>query len=276
MKKLLFIYCLICSTVALAQDTLSGDSLVKDTVNAAAPQKINTALIADATKADADSAYAHNDFASAIQLYESLLKEKGESADVYYNLGNSYYKMDDLAKAILNYERALLLNPGDNDIRFNLEMARSKTVDKVNPPSEMFFVSWYKSLANLMGADGWAKCGVGSFVLLLIALALYIFGKQLVLKKAGFIASVVFLLVVVFANIFAARQKDALVDRKNAIIIAPSVTVKSTPNESGTDLFILHEGRKVGITDNSMKEWKEIRLEDGNVGWVPRHVIEII
>ena len=127
-----------------------------------------------------------------------------------------------------------------------------------------------------MGADGWAKCGVGSFVLLLIALALYIFGKQLVLKKAGFIASVVFLLVVVFANIFAARQKDALVDRKNAIIIAPSVTVKSTPNESGTDLFILHEGRKVGITDNSMKEWKEIRLEDGNVGWVPRHVIEII
>lgn len=276
MKKIVFIYCLISSLVAFGQDTLSPDSLSKDTLNTPSHGKISTALIANATKADADSAYARNDFASAVQLYESLLKEKGESADVYYNLGNSYYKMDELAKAILNYERALLLNPGDSDIRFNLEMAGSKTVDKINPPGEMFFVTWYYSLVNLMGADGWAKWGIVSFILFLVALALYIFGKQIALKKAGFVASVVFLLLVVFSNIFAARQKDALVDRKSAIIIVPSVTVKSTPNESGTDLFILHEGRKVGITDNSMKEWKEIRLEDGNVGWVPRNVIEII
>ena len=277
MKKIvLLMICLIGSVFFYAQDSLSTDSTMTDTLNTNASKKINTALIANATKADADSAYAHNDFASAIQLYKSLLKEKGESADIYYNLGNSYFKVDNLAEAILSYERALLLSPGDSDIRFNLEMARSKTVDKVNPVSEMFFITWYKSLVNCMGADAWAKWGIGSFILLLVALISYIFGKHLIIKKTGFICSIIFFLLFVFSNLFAAEQKDELINRKSAIIIAPSVTVKSTPNESGTDLFILHEGRKVGVTDNSMKEWKEIKLEDGNVGWVPNNAIEII
>lgn len=102
------------------------------------------------TKAEADSAYINNDFTNAAELYESILKNKGESADIYYNLGNSYYKMNNIAKAVLNYERALLLNPGNNDIRFNLELARSKTVDKVTLPSEMFFITWIQSLINSM------------------------------------------------------------------------------------------------------------------------------
>ena len=108
------------------------------------------------TKAEADSAYINNDFTNAAELYESILKNKGESADIYYNLGNSYYKMNNIAKAVLNYERALLLNPGNNDIRFNLELARSKTVDKVTLPSEMFFITWIQSLINSMSEKGWA------------------------------------------------------------------------------------------------------------------------
>ena len=102
------------------------------------------------TKILADSAYVNNDFAKAAELYESILNNEGESADIYYNLGNSYYKMDNIAKAILNYERALLLNPADNDIQFNLELAQSKTIDKVVPMSEFFFVTWTKSLTNIM------------------------------------------------------------------------------------------------------------------------------
>lgn len=266
----------ICSVALIAQDTLVADSIGTDTLNTVPSSKISTTTITNATKIDADSAYTHNDYVSAIQLYESLLKKNGESADVYYNLANCYYKIDDLAKAILNYERALILEPGDSDIRFNLEMARSKTVDKVNPVSEMFFVTWTKSLINCMGADMWATYGVISFIFLLASLLTYIFSKQIILKKAGFIASIIFFFLVVIINIFAAQQKEAFENRKNAIVTVPSVTVKSTPNESGTDLFILHEGRKVGITDNSMKEWKEIKLEDGNVGWVPANVIEMI
>ena len=101
------------------------------------------------TKAQADSAYVNNDFAGAVEMYEAILADEGQSSDIYYNLGNSYYKMDNIAKAILNYERALLLNPGDGDIRFNLELAHSKAVDKVVPMSEMFFVTWTKSFGNM-------------------------------------------------------------------------------------------------------------------------------
>ena len=228
------------------------------------------------TKAQADSAYINNDFASAIHLYENILANQGESADIYYNLGNSYYKMDNIAKAIVNYEKALVLNPGNGDIRFNLELAQSKTVDKVTPMSEVFLITWFKSLTNTMSEKGWAKMGIVTFILMLLCLTLYFFGKKIALKKIGFIAALCLLLVCILSNVFASSQKSKAQSHSTAIIMAPSVTVKSTPNEGGTDLFILHEGRKVNIKDNTMREWKEIQLEDGNAGWVPASVIEII
>lgn len=227
------------------------------------------------TKAEGDSAYMRNDYAAAIQIYENLLKQ-GEAAEVYYNLGNSYYKADDIARAILNYERALLLAPGNADIRANLEIARSKTIDKVLPVPEIFFVSWSKSLINMLGVDAWAKLGITFFVLLLVSCSLFFFSKQVAGKKVGFIAGVIFLVLVILSNVFAAQQKNGLQNRNKAIVLAPSVTVRSTPSESGTSLFILHEGCKVEIKDNSMREWKEIRLEDGKVGWVSASTIESI
>ena len=118
--------------------------------------------------------------------------------------------------------------------------------------------------------------GITTFILMLLCLALYFFGKKIALKKIGFIATLCLLLVCILSNVFASSQKNEAQSHSTAIIMAPSVTVKSTPNEGGTDLFILHEGHKVNIKDNTMREWKEIQLEDGNVGWVPTSVIEII
>lgn len=228
------------------------------------------------SKEQADSAYTNNDFAKAIELYENILANEGESADIYYNLGNSYYKMDNIAKAILNYERALLLNPGNGDIRFNLELAQSKTVDKVIPMSEVFFITWIHSLTNTMSEKGWGTIGIITFIFMLATLSLYFFGKKIILKKIGFVSAIVCLLICIIANLFASTQKEKVLNHNQAIIMAPSITVKSTPNEGGTELFILHEGRKVIIKDASMKEWKEIELEDGNAGWVPASAIEII
>lgn len=277
MKKIYFILIFLVGflTVNAQNDSIESDSVqAMDEARQSDMQMPQT--VGYATKADADSAYIRNDFAAAVELYESILKNDGEAADIYYNLGNSYYKMDNIAKAVLNYERALLLNPGDGDIRFNLELARSKTVDKVTPSSEMFFVTWTQSLVNTMNEQEWARTGIIAFILTILTLSLFIFGKRIILKKVGFIAAICFFLITILANVFASEQKAELISHDNAIIMAPSVTVKSTPNESGTDLFILHEGRKVMIKDNTMKEWKEIRLEDGNVGWVPTSVIEII
>lgn len=277
MKKILFfVFGVWISIVSFGQGQAVKDSLqaiVGDSIGNSL-QQISSSL-EDATKAEGDSAYMKNDYASAIQIYEALLN-RGEAADIYYNLGNSYYKAGDIAKAILNYERALLLQPGNGDIRANLEIARSKTVDKVEPVPEIFFVSWTKSLINSMSVDSWAVCGVVCFILLIVSLYLFIFSKQIVLKKAGFISGIVFLAVTILANVFANQQKDELTNRNSAIVINPSVTVRSTPSESGTSLFILHEGHKVGVKDGSMKDWKEIRLEDGKVGWVPVSAIEII
>ena len=241
-----------------------------------AQEEIVTTNSLEITKTQADSAYINNDFASAIEMYEQILKDNGESSDIYYNLGNSYYKIDHIAKAILNYEKALLLNPGDGDIRFNLEMAQSKTNDKVVPISEMYFVTWIKSFTNTLSEKGWSKIGIISFIIMLVAITLYLFSKRIVWKKVGFIAALFMLFICVLANVFASTQKTEIQKHESAIIMAPSVTVKSTPNEGGTDLFIIHEGRKVTIKDNTMKDWKEIQLEDGNAGWVPTSVIEVI
>ena len=227
------------------------------------------------TKAEADSSYVRGQYQQAIAKYEALLKQ-GASADLYYNLGNAYYRTENIPEAVLNYERALLLSPGDRDIRFNLQIARSKTFDKIVPESEMFFVTWYRSLVSTMSVDGWARTALVALALTIILLLVYLFSERIWLRKAGFFGGVALLLLFMGANIFAWQQKKDLLNRKGAIIFAPSVTVKSTPAANGTDLFILHEGTKVVITDGSMKEWKEIRLADGKEGWIESKHIRVI
>ncbi len=271
MKKILFFtLSLLISVAGMGQDSLSTDSV---SVNDASLFRMEDA--GTGTKAEADSAYMKNDYTAAIQIYESLLS-KGESAEVYYNLGNSYYKTDNIAKAILNYERALLLEPGNSDIRANLEVARSKTIDKMEAAPEIFFVSWINDLINCMSERAWSIFAIVFFLLFIVTLYFFIFSKQVLIKKIGFFSSLACLILVVLANIFAAQQKSKLTQRNNAIVMNPSVVVHSTPSESGTNLFVLHEGSKVLIKDNSMKEWKEIQLEDGKVGWIPTEALEVI
>lgn len=276
MKKVLYIVCLLLIVFPVVygqNDGTSGDAAT-DSLSIGDHVGFTEQHI-DYKKADADSAYMREDYATAIQIYESLL-EQGESAIIYYNLGNSYYKSDNIGKAILNYERALLMRPGNGDIRANLEIARGKTVDKVDAIPEIFIVSWMKTLINTMSVNAWARWGVAFFFIFLAGLYFYIFSNRLSRKKAGFITGIVSLLFCLVSNIFAYHQKSALENRNTAIVTTPSITVRSTPSESGNNLFVLHEGAKVFIKDNTMREWKEIRLEDGKVGWVSARDIEVI
>lgn len=259
MKKITaYIFLSLFAVVAFAQDGVSG----------ATEQML--------TKSLADSFYMINDYKEAIYIYEQLLQKEGESADVYYNLGNSYYKSDEVAKAILNYERALLLSPADKDVEFNLAIAKSKTVDKVNEPYELFFISWIVAVVNLMGISAWSVMAVVFFLVLLSALLFFLFSKNVAVKKITFFVSLAALIVTIFANMAALHHHTYLTKREAAIIMIPSVTAKSTPDVSGTDLFVIHEGRKVQIVDDTMKGWKEIELEDGTKGWVPTGALEKI
>ena len=242
--------------------------------------RVHAATFADSTvvytKAMADSAYAEADYATAIHIYEQLVATHGESAAVYYNLGGAYYKMDEIARSILNYERALLLEPSNADVKFNLELARSKAVDKNALISELFLVRWYRSFAAIMSADAWSKVAILCFIILISCLVLFIFGKKSKTKKIFFTFALLSLLGCILTGVIASNQAAKLKHRESAIIMEPSVTVRSTPSANGTELFVLHEGKKVIIKDDSMKAWKEIEIEDGNIGWLPAEAIEKI
>lgn len=234
-----------------------------------------SAVNADSLKVVADSAYAKEDFDKAANTYLRIAK-MGESADICYNLGNCFYRLDDISRAILWYERASLLSPGDEDIRFNLDMARSKTIDRVIPRHEFFFVTWYRSMTNWMSADAWAHWSLIVFVLCLIALAIYIYAQPIWLRKTGFTLAVVFLLLTIMGNFCAWSQRSRLANRDGAIVMSPSAVVKSTPATSGSDLFVLHEGTYVSIRDNSLNDWAEVTLADGKQGWIEKKQIEVI
>ena len=227
------------------------------------------------TKANADQAYAKEQYQQAIADYESLLKQ-GSNADIYYNLGNAYYRVGNITRAIINYERAALLSPGDADIRFNLQIARSKTIDKITPESEMFFFDWYRQFVNLTSVDGWARTALISLAIAIICALVYLFSQRLVARKAGFYGAIALLFVFILSNLMAQQQKNRLLHRTGAVITAPAVQVKSTPAANGTDVFNLHEGTKVDIIDSSMKQWKEIRIADGKRGWVETSKLEVI
>ncbi|MBR1933787.1 MAG: BatD family protein [Prevotella sp.] len=227
------------------------------------------------TKADADSAYVQGNYQKAIALYDSLLQQ-GVSTELYYNLGNAYYRMDDITHAVLNYERALRLSPGDADVRFNLQMARSKTIDKIVPESEVFFVTWYRSLVNMASVDGWGYMALVSLALAVVLALIYLFSSPVWLRKVGFFGAFTLLVLFLLGNLFAYQQKNDQDHHKGAIVMGSAVNVKSTPAQNGTDLFILHEGTKVNIVDDTMREWKEVRVADGKQGWLPAKDIELI
>lgn len=228
-----------------------------------------------ATKTSADQEYKRGNYPQAIADYKSLLK-KTPSAEVYYNLGNAYFRSDSIPQAILAYERAALINPGNSYIRFNLQFARGKTIDKVAEPDEMFFISWFRSAANLATVDGWATMVLFSAALLGCCILLYFFSSRILVRKVGFGCAIAFAILFVLTNIFALYQKNALTNKEGAIIMAPAANLKKTPIRSGADEAVLHEGTRVDIADRSIKGWLGVKLADGREGWIEENTVEEI
>lgn len=231
---------------------------------------------AQSPKEEADKAYKAEKYAVAAQKYEALLQSNGESFDVRYNLGNSYFKMKEYGKSILNYERALLLDPNNADARFNLEFVNGKTTDKIVPKSEIFIVTWMRYITQLFNESEWAIVGISAFILFLIGIGCYLYVPLMWIRKVGFFGALLAVFVCVVANVCSSVQSRHITQRNHAIVMSKAATVKSTPDERGTDLFVLHEGTKVRLTDDSMKNWKEVELADGKKGWIPTNDIEKI
>lgn len=223
----------------------------------------------------AEQMYAEGKYADAADIYTKILAEGKESADLYFNLGNCYYKLGENTRAILNYERSLLLNPGDDMVRYNLKMAQQAIVDKIEVLPELFLVRWYKALVAYFSADQWGYISVGFFVLFLIMAALFFYSRSIGVKKTGFVIGVFAFLLTLATIFFAMRQDKRITRREYAIITTPSVTVKGAPDNSGTSLFLIHEGLKVRVV-GELGSWYNIRLADGNEGWVAKTDLEKI
>jgi tetratricopeptide (TPR) repeat protein len=236
---------------------------------------LHLAVASAQTKVQADEAYSQQEYEQAIDLYAQLV-ERGAGADVYYNMGNAYYRLDSMARAILCYERALRLRPGDDDVSFNLQLARSKTVDRLAPEREMFFVTWYRSLVNFFSVDAWTLISIVGLAAALVLLLCYFFADSERLRRVSFFSSLALVVLFVLSTLFAWQQKTSLASRSDAIVMVPSVVVRNIPSDSGTDQFTLHAGTKVTVTDASMADWMQVHLPDGRQGWVDARALEVI
>ncbi len=219
--------------------------------------------------------YTAGNYKNAVQVWTDLYNTGYRSARLDYNIGNAYFKLNEIPEAILFYERADLLNPADEDINYNLQIARTLTVDRFQEIPELFFVKWYDFVSLILSTNTWAVISLVSFVLCLVLLSVYIYTSKYRLKVLGFWFAVFFLILSGASLAFTLRNKSLVYDSHKAIITSPQVSGKSSPDSSGTDLFILHDGTKVSV-DDEVGGWLEITLSDGNKGWVPSNSLDII
>lgn len=233
------------------------------------------AFDANATFAKANEAYAQEMYAEAIELYEQIIAVKYESAELYFNLGNAYFKQGEIPSAILNYEKAKKLKPNDDDIDFNLNVANTKIVDKIEPVPELFLWQWWRSFCNIFSADTWAKTSVAFMILFFILLGLYLFSKLMPIRKTAFYSGIIILFLSLFTFIVAYQKYHVLTAQQEAIVFSPTITIKSSPNPNSVDLFVLHEGSKVKIIEQ-VGEWSEIKIANGSVGWLPNEALKKI
>ena len=219
--------------------------------------------------------YTVGDYNQALDEWLELYNTGYRSASLAYNIGNAYYKLNNIPGALLFYERARLLKPSGEDIHYNLMIARSQVVDRFEEIPELFFVKWFDFVSLVISSNGWAKISIAAFILFLLLLSLYIYSSKYRLKVTGFWTALFFLVLSLSSFTFSNRNKSLVYEGNKAIIFSPSVPGKSSPDNSGTDLFMIHEGTRVTVEDN-VGEWYEIRLSDGNKGWVPVNSLEII
>lgn len=224
---------------------------------------------------EANESYKNGDYAKATELYEQLLSNKYESAVVYYNLGNTYFKQSKIPNSILNYERARILDPSDEDILFNLRVANLQTIDKIEPIGKFFLYELKDAIVDYFSSQTLALYATILSFLAFGLLTLYFYTWKPFVKKLTFSFSVLFFVLMISSILFAQNKYNKEQAHDSAIIFMSSVYVKSSPDAGGTDLFILHDGTKVTILD-ALGDWKKIRLEDGKVGWAPVQALQII
>ncbi|MBR6920131.1 MAG: tetratricopeptide repeat protein [Bacteroidales bacterium] len=224
---------------------------------------------------EANDAYRRKDYGTAVSLYEKLIANEAVSADLYYNMGNACYRLNRLGEALLWYERALRLQPSNADIRANIAFVNSQTVDQMEVLPELFLKRWFSALRNLFSQKGWAVFSILCALLFFIVLAFFLLAGDLRRRVRLLVLDGCLLLLLALGVGMAIAQKRALERTDEAIVTALSVSVRSMPDASGTELFTVHEGMKVRLTDE-VGEWVEAQFPNGSKGWVLSRQLTVI
>lgn len=222
-----------------------------------------------------NEAFQKNDFEKAAQLYEQVLETGYRSPELEYNLGNAYFRQTSTGKAILHYERALVLAPNDADVKHNLALARQQVEGEIETLPEFFLTVWWRQLRDIAGSGTW-----GILALVLgwagaAGLVLWQLGKTRKMKKAGFVTGLVCCMLCLLPLSLALSRVKYEAGTGFAIIVGPAATLRSAPDEAGSDIWQLHEGMKVKLQDQ-LGGWWQVKLENGEVGWLQGEVLEEI
>ena len=223
----------------------------------------------------ANAAYNAGEWDKALTNYV-IIAEKGlESAPLYYNMANTYFKKGEVARAILYYNRALRLAPADEDIRHNLEYAEQSTRDIIEEIPEFFLTSWLRSVRNTMSGNAWTVLSLMVLIVALAAMLMYLLAQPLRARKVGFYTMAICGVLFIATTAFAISSRNEMVKGKGAVIMSSSVSIKSSPDRAATELFVLHEGTTVSVGEQ-IEGWVEIRIADGRKGWIETSRIERI
>lgn len=255
MKNILSILLLLISSVAVAGAAQSDDM--------------------DAVWGKANTAYINANYVEAIDGYESILDSGMESAALYLNLGNAYFKRGMNGKAILNYHRALRLSPSMEDADYNLAVANARVQDKIDAVPVFFIARWVGGLKNAMSGNAWAAASLVLLALVMAAVITYMLSERIGLRKTGFYGGILCAIAMIFSMVFASDLRRSGLHPDEAIVMAGAVAVKSSPDAGSKDIFILHEGTKLRVL-GALGDYREIMIADGNRGWLTASSIELI
>jgi len=224
-------------------------------------------VISDSLILKANKEYSEGLYNNAIENYLNLVDEGFESPKLYYNLGNAYFKINEMAPAILYYEKAKKLDPNDVDIDYNLNIARNKIPDKIESVPVLFYIRWWNSIYSLLSTNALAIVCMTAFFITLVLLAIYFLSNVYFYRKLSFWFGILFFVFSITSFVLSYQKYNSFSSKQEAIVFTPTITIKSSPNQNSVDLFVMHEGSKVRIIQH-LGEWYEIRIANGSIGWL--------
>ncbi len=235
-------------------------------------------MLADSAKTlfeRANEYYAKGDYEKTISLCDSLLKNNVESAAIYYNLGNAWFKLDDVSKAILYYEKAKKIDPNNEDINYNLQLANTRIADRIVPVPEFFLKTWWKKVLFALNEKQWTYLNIAIFLVFLLFVFLFFISKDSNIKKSTFLFSIIFLILSIISGFIGYRSYKTKITHNTAVIFTPTVNIKSAPDDKSSTIFILHQGSKVNLLEESAN-WEKIKIANGSEGWLLKSDFEKI